>query len=145
MAEIERLRAALRELLVAVKFGPISNLNPDNASANPGYMARIPIGFVDTAEAALRGGGEKQGDYDGDDRGSVRARKSCRLDGMAVRYLLAGGIRPTGTNLAWFASALIEARGPHVFYATPDSKGESGNWARDCDECGMSPDAVPHQ
>lgn len=49
--ENERLRAALQALLNAVTFGPKSNLTP----GNPGYRARVPIGFVDEAVKALWG------------------------------------------------------------------------------------------
>lgn len=51
--ENERRRAALQALLTAVTFGPEEDLNPEGDLANPGYHARVPIGFVQEARKAL--------------------------------------------------------------------------------------------
>ena len=54
--DVVKLARALRDLLAAVTFGPKSDLSPDN----PGYQARVPVGFVEDAEHTLEevaGGG----------------------------------------------------------------------------------------
>jgi len=47
--DVVKLARALEHLLNAVTFGPESDLSP----GNPGYAARIPIGFVDDAKRTL--------------------------------------------------------------------------------------------
>ena len=47
--DVVKLARALNDLLTAVTFGPKSTLSP----GNPGYEAKVPIGFVDSAENTL--------------------------------------------------------------------------------------------
>lgn len=54
-ARVSELEAVLRHLLHAVTFGPRSELTPGNL----GYRARVPVGFVETAERALAGEDKK--------------------------------------------------------------------------------------
>lgn len=48
---VEGAKVAFTDLLVAVKYGGIADLNSN--PANPGYTPRIPAAFVTDAESAL--------------------------------------------------------------------------------------------
>ncbi len=51
LSGLEGVKGALEELLVAVEYGGVADLNsnPDN----PGYTPRIPIAFVTSARSAI--------------------------------------------------------------------------------------------